>query len=69
MLLEKVLNDHKCGPLPCVMMDMNMLVGSEGRERTAAEYQHLLKSNGFADVTITLLPATTNRDVILAYKP
>ena len=68
LVLEKLLNDSKSGPLPCVMMDMNMLVGTEGRERAATEYQHLLKSNGFSDVTIAHLPGTTNRDVILAYK-
>ncbi len=44
------MNDDKSGPVHTLMQDLNMLVCTDGRERTASEYQTLLKNAGFSDV-------------------
>ena len=38
------------GPRFAQMQSLNMLVCTEGKERTLAEYEKLLKQVGFADV-------------------
>jgi acetylserotonin N-methyltransferase len=50
LIAEKLLNDDGVGPLPANMQSLNMLICTEGRERTAAGYQRLLKSAGFHQV-------------------
>ena len=40
----------KAGPEPAVLQSLNMLVCTEGKERTLAEYAELLRRVGFADV-------------------
>jgi acetylserotonin N-methyltransferase len=47
LIAETVLNERKDGPVFSLMQDLNMLVCTEGRERTAAEYRELLESVGF----------------------
>ena len=70
-MLERVLNDQKDGPLTTLIFDLGMLVSSEGRERTAAEYRLLLEAHGFEgeESQLRLLPEARFRDAILAYKP
>ena len=50
-------------------MNLNMLVGSSGRERTAHEYTALLQNSCFSEISFKQLSQTMNRDVILAKKP
>ena len=38
------------GPLPANMQSLNMLVVTEGRERSLAEYRRLLRRAGFTTV-------------------
>jgi acetylserotonin N-methyltransferase len=47
---EKLLNDDGVGPLAANMQSINMLVCTEGRERTLGEYRQLLEAAGFRDV-------------------
>ena len=44
---EKLLDDDKSGPRWAVMQSLNMLVCTEGKERTVAEYTALLREAGF----------------------
>lgn len=69
LILEKVLNEAKDGPLHTLIFDLAMLISAEGRERTAGEYRSLLESYGFTDVQVRLLPESSRRDAILARKP
>ncbi|HLJ50950.1 MAG TPA: methyltransferase [Bryobacteraceae bacterium] len=59
LVAEKLLDEHS---VPAHMQSLNMLICTEGRERTAAEYAVLLKEAGFRTVesrkTGTLLDAT-----------
>ena len=47
---EKLLNEDGIGPLPANMQSLNMLVVTEGRERSLGEYRRLLLRAGFASV-------------------
>jgi acetylserotonin N-methyltransferase len=47
LICEKILNPEKDGPTSAMLQSLNMLVCTEGRERTAAEYEALAKAAGF----------------------
>lgn len=67
LIAERLLKEDRSGPLATHMQSLNMLVCTEGRERTLSEYEALLRAAGFsearAEVTGTAL------DAILALKP
>jgi acetylserotonin N-methyltransferase len=50
LIAEKLLDDDKRGPRWAQMQNLNMLTCTEGKERTLAEYQALLKQVGFSQV-------------------
>jgi acetylserotonin N-methyltransferase len=50
LLAERLLDEDKSGPVPALMQSLNMLVCTEGKERTLAEYRQLLLEAGFAEV-------------------
>jgi acetylserotonin O-methyltransferase len=50
LLAEKLLNEDGVGPVQANMQSLNMLVVTEGRERTLTEYSRLLLGAGFAEV-------------------
>ena len=66
VIAEKLLTDDKDGPRWAQMQNQNMLVCTEGKERTLAEYEVLLKQAGFVDVTGRRTPSPI--DAILAFK-
>ncbi len=50
LLAEKLLNEDKTEPVSAHMQSLNMLVCTEGKERTLAEYRALLEAAGFGGV-------------------
>ena len=50
LVAEKLLDEDKSGPTPALMQSLNMLVCTEGKERSLAEYAALLRAAGFANV-------------------
>lgn len=66
LIAESLMNDDRSGPVYTLMQDINMLICTDGRERTAVEYRELLEAAGFSDVQFhrTGLPL----DAILAIK-
>jgi acetylserotonin N-methyltransferase len=50
LLAEKLLDDDRAGPPWAVLQSLNMLVCTEGKERTLAEYAELLRRAGFTRV-------------------
>jgi acetylserotonin N-methyltransferase len=50
LIAEKLLDEDKSGPMPAHMQSLNMLVCTEGRERTPSEYRALLREAGFDSV-------------------
>jgi acetylserotonin N-methyltransferase len=66
LIEETILDPDRSGPVPSLMQDLNMLVCTDGRERTFAEYRRLLESSGFASVDYRLTGSLV--DAILAVK-
>ncbi|XP_037994364.1 acetylserotonin O-methyltransferase isoform X2 [Motacilla alba alba] len=52
LLVESLLNEDKSGPVETQLYSMNMLVQTEGKERTAAEYSKLLEAAGFGVIQV-----------------
>jgi acetylserotonin N-methyltransferase len=50
LVAEKLLNDDRSGPSWAVLQSLNMLLVTEGKERTLAEYTALLRAAGFSRV-------------------
>lgn len=50
LVMEALLEDDRTGPVYALMQDLNMLVCTEGHERTFAEYRNLLEAAGFVGI-------------------
>ncbi len=50
LIAEKLLDDDKSGPIHGHMQSLNMLVCTEGKERSLSEYAALLREAGFSAV-------------------
>ncbi len=66
LIAEKLLNEEKNGPPWAQMQNLGMLLYTEGKERTLAEYKALLERVGFSSVRGIVTPSPL--DVILAVK-
>jgi acetylserotonin N-methyltransferase len=66
LIAEKLLDDDKTGPAAAHMQSLNMLVCTEGKERSLAEYEGLLREAGFQDVEAARRAAPL--DAVLARK-
>jgi acetylserotonin N-methyltransferase len=67
LIAEALLDDDKRGPVEAQMQALNMLICTEGRERTLPEYRALLESAGFTNVEGRR--TGTPLDAVLAIKP
>ncbi|XP_044143958.1 acetylserotonin O-methyltransferase-like [Bufo gargarizans] len=52
LLVEVLLNEDRSGPLMSQLFSLNMLVQTEGKERTPSEYTKLLTDSGFRDIQV-----------------
>jgi acetylserotonin O-methyltransferase len=50
LIAEKLIDDDRNGPLSAQLQSLNMLLVTEGKERTPGEYESLLREAGFAEV-------------------
>ncbi len=66
LIAEKLLNEDGVGPVAANMQSLNMLVVTEGRERSLPEYTRLLNAAGFQAVSGTRTGSPL--DAILAVK-
>ena len=66
LLAEKLLNEDKSGPTSAQMQSLNMLVCTEGKERSLGEYRSLLQKAGFQNVQGRMTGSTL--DAVLAIK-
>jgi acetylserotonin O-methyltransferase len=66
LVTETLVDDDRAGPVYTLMQDLNMLVCTDGRERTESEYSALLQSAGFSEVQFRRTGSLL--DVILAIK-
>jgi acetylserotonin O-methyltransferase len=67
LIAERLLNADKTGPLRGQLQSLNMLVCTEGKERSAAEYRTLLEEAGFRNVQARETGSVV--DAVLASKP
>jgi acetylserotonin O-methyltransferase len=67
LLAEKLLLEEKTGPTSAQLQSLNMLVCTEGKERSLSEYRRLLEDAGFVNVQghMTGCPL----DAIIAFRP
>lgn len=66
LIAERLLTPDKSGPLSGNLQSLNMLACTEGKERSAAEYEALLKAAGFARVESRVTGSVV--DALLAHK-
>jgi precorrin-6B methylase 2 len=50
LVAERILDENRTSPLPTLMQSLNMLICTEGKERTLSEYAEILCGAGFAEV-------------------
>jgi acetylserotonin O-methyltransferase len=50
LIAEALVDEGRSGPVYALMQDLNMLVCTDGKERTFSEYRELLEAAGFAKV-------------------
>jgi acetylserotonin O-methyltransferase len=50
LIAEKLLNEDGVGPLAANMQSLNMLVVTEGRERSLSQFDRMLRAAGFSEV-------------------
>ena len=65
---ELLVNDEKTGPVPAALMSLNMLIETEGRNYTPAEYAALLDEVGFRDARTVWFEAAGANGAVIAYK-
>jgi acetylserotonin O-methyltransferase len=63
---EKIIDEDRRGPRWALMQSLNMLICTEGKERSATEYKTLLREAGFQDFEI--VRTNVPLDCILAAK-
>ena len=66
LIAERLLDEDKRGPIGAHMQSLNMLVATEGRERTLSEYAALLRAAGFREIQGKVTGAPL--DAVLAIK-
>ena len=66
LVTETLVDDDRTGPTYTLMQDLNMLVCTDGRERTETEYSALLQTAGFSAVEFRRTDSLV--DAILAIK-
>ena len=66
LIAEKILFEDKSGPMAGLLQSLHMLVCTEGKERTLAEYSRLLEQAGFRQISGVRTGAPV--DAILAIK-
>lgn len=69
VISELLVDDAKTGPLDAALMSMNMLVGTWGRNYTAAEYRRWLIAAGFDDIRVVRFAAPGANGAVIARKP
>jgi acetylserotonin N-methyltransferase len=66
LIAEKLLKEDRSGSVTAQMQSLNMLVCTEGRERTLSEYSALVRGAGFREITGKVTGAPL--DAMLALK-
>ena len=68
IISELLVNDGKTGPAPAALMSLNMLIETEGRNYTPAEYGVWREEIGFRDVRTVWFDAPGANGAVLGSK-
>ena len=66
---ELLVNDDKTGPAPAALMSLNMLIETEGRNYTPAEYTEWMEDAGFRGVETVWFDAPGANGAVIGRKP
>lgn len=69
VISELLVNDEKTGPAPAALMSLNMLIETEGRNYTPAEYSAWLEEAGFRQVETVWFDAPGANGAVTGRKP
>lgn len=69
IITELLVNDDKTGPAPAALMSLNMLIETEGRNYTPAEYSTWLEDAGFRQIETIWFDAPAVNGAVIARKP
>ena len=69
VISELLVNDEKTGPAPAALMSLNMLVETEGRNYTPAEYAVWLEEAGFRQIETIWFDAPAANGAVIGRKP
>jgi 3-hydroxy-5-methyl-1-naphthoate 3-O-methyltransferase len=69
IISELLVNDEKTGPAPAALMSLNMLIETEGRNYTPAEYSTWLEQAGFRHVETISFDAAAANGAVIGRKP
>jgi hypothetical protein len=69
VISELLVNDEKTGPVPAALMSLNMLIETEGRNYTPAEYSAWLEEAGFRHITTVWFDAPAANGAVIGHKP
>ncbi|TPL03483.1 methyltransferase [Mesorhizobium sp. B2-4-16] len=69
MISELLVNDEKTGPAPAALMSLNMLIETEGRNYTSAEYSAWLEDAGFRQIETIRFDAPAANGTVIGLKP
>lgn len=69
IISELLVNDDRTGPPAAALMSLNMLVETEGRNYTPAEYGAWLRELGFRDVRTVWFEAAGANGAVIGRKP
>ncbi|WP_026120884.1 methyltransferase [Nocardiopsis potens] len=66
LVMERLFDEGRRGPLATSVMNLSMHVETEGRHRTAGEYADLLSEAGFGDCRV--LRSSQDKHLVVGYK-
>jgi len=69
VISELLVNDDKTGPAPAALMSLNMLIETEGRNYTLAEYSAWLEEAGFRHIETVWFDAPAANGAVIGRKP
>jgi len=69
VISELLVNDEKTGPAPAALMSLNMLIETEGRNYTPAEYSAWLAEAGFRQIETVRFEAPAASGAVIGRKP
>lgn len=68
VISELLVNDDKSGPAPAALMSLNMLIETEGRNYTAAEYAAWLREVGFVGISTVRFDGPGANGAVFGFK-